>query len=318
MLEFNLKNSLTTFNFEEYMYEKEYRGGEKEYILKYLLNQPWIQAVINFFHSNEKILLIRGCPIDKNLPLSPIENGYMDPIHYELVRDFILTLHKIMNLVAYSYQDENEGKLFRSLVPVKAHLDTIGSYGSKNEFKLHSDNPTYKLYPEYTKGSLNAPEFLSLFCIRGQNNVNTRIVDLTQIITKLNQDTVNILKENIFTVNTPNSFDKYHEVHNVPVITEYKHKMYTRFDYHNIKANSAIGKQALDLFTEKLYEVDSLAHTFESGDFLIFKNQEVLHSRDAFESKFDGNDRWLLRVYGATNIGYLENKEIKYEEIKCI
>jgi len=57
---------------------------------------------------------------------------------------------------------------------------------------------------------------------------------------------------------------------------------------------------------------------FESGDFLIFKNQEVLHSRESFTAKYDGYDRWLLRVYGASNIGYLNHKEIIKGDIGCI
>ena len=36
----------------------------------------------------------------------------------------------------------------------------------------------------------------------------------------------------------------------------------------------------------------------EPGDFMMFKNKRVLHAREAYQSKYDGNDRWLLRVYG--------------------
>ncbi len=36
----------------------------------------------------------------------------------------------------------------------------------------------------------------------------------------------------------------------------------------------------------------------ESVDLMMFKNKRVLHAREEYTPKFDGNDRWLLRVYG--------------------
>ena len=38
------------------------------------------------------------------------------------------------------------------------------------------------------------------------------------------------------------------------------------------------------------------------GDFLIFKNQIVLHARDAFVPRDDGADRWLIRLFGVSNL----------------
>ena len=194
----------------------------------------------------------------------------------------------------------------------------IGSYGSKNEFKFHSDNPTYKIFPEYKHDSLNSPEFLSLYCMRGQNGVHTSIVDLDEILKYLDNDTISILQENIYVVNTPDSFDRHHEVVGVSVVSRYKNKFYTRFDYHNIKGINDRAKQALRKFIDVIENIEPIRHVFKSGDFLIFKNQQVLHSRDSFESPFDGKDRWLLRVYGASSFGYLNHCEINKEEIKCI
>jgi len=237
--EYDFSQSNIKFNFDEYYMEKE-RSGDKEYLLSFIIKQRWARDLIDFYNSDTKAILIKNCPIDIKLPLSPIDTGYINPSDYSLVSDFILTLHKIINIIPYAYQDENRGKLFRSLVPVQTSEDMVGSYGSKYEFKFHSDNPTYKIYPEYKQNSLNAPEFLSLFCIRGQENVHTNVVLLKDILNNLDKSTIDILEQNIFTVNTPDSFDKYHEVPNVSVIGQYKDKYYTRFDYHNIKGTKKV------------------------------------------------------------------------------
>lgn len=117
---------------------------------------------------------------------------------------------------------------------------------------------------------------------------------------------------------TPDSFDCYHEVSNVSVIGSYRNKYYTRFDYHNIKGINENAEKALNIFKEAIKNIEPFSITFEKGDFLIFKNQEVLHSRESFKTKYDRNDRWLLRIYGASNIGYLNHIEINKGDIGCI
>jgi hypothetical protein len=36
---------------------------------------------------------------------------------------------------------------------------------------------------------------------------------------------------------------------------------------------------------------------------LIFKNQQTFHARDAFTPRFDGLDRWMIRVFGIRDMG---------------
>lgn len=308
---FNLK-----FDYDKYEKSKSW-NGEKEYMLKFLISSPIFNQISNFLISDFKILLIKNCPIDKNLPKSPIITGYEKPKNFKIVRDFILSIYDILNIIPYAYKYENSGKLFRSVVPVKNNDNMIGSYGSNIAFNFHSDNPTYKIYGEYRKKSLNSPEFLSLYCIRGQKDVNTNVIVLNNIINLLDSKTIDILSSNLFTVNTPNSFDKYHKVKNVSVISKQNKKYYTRFDYHNLKPTNKKSLKALNNFISTISKIEILSHEFKSGDFLIFKNQEVLHSRDAFKPLYNGFDRWLIRVYGASNIAFLNNKEIKFGVKQC-
>ena len=318
MIQFDF-NSID-FDYDKYYeYEKKKNGG-KEYILNYLLSQEWIYSAIDFWKSDKTIILLKGCPVDKNLPFSPIETGYIDSKTFKLSRDFILMFHKMINLISYSYKDENKCGLFRNLVPVKNTENMVGSFGSKLEFKLHSDNPTYRLYPEYIKKSLNAPEFLSLFCLRGDTSVKTNIVKLKDILQKLDSDTIEGLKKKIFTVNTPDSFDKYHEITNLPIIIEddTNNKIYTRYDYHNVKSPSEEGKEFLNEFQKAMNSIKPTSLFFEKGDFLIFKNQEVLHSRESFETKYDGLDRWLIRIYSNINEDYLKHNNILIGGKECL
>ena len=57
----------------------------------------------------------------------------------------------------------------------------------------------------------------------------------------------------------------------------------------------------LSIDTAPCYSPDGKSIVFESGDFLIFKNQETIHKRSHFTPKYDGNDRWLMRLFGMKN-----------------
>ncbi len=186
----------------------------------------------------------------------------------------------------------------------------IGSYGSKYKFGFHSDNPLYKIYPEYERNSLNSPQFLSLFCLRGKAQVFTDLILLDDVLGLLEGETVHKLSKNEFVVKSPDSFDKQICVENVSVIQERDGTSYTRFDFHNVKGMNKEANLALDKFKHATEHVKKLSHCFQKGDFLIFKNQETLHSRDSFEAKFDGFDRWLIRLYGANSYDFLDNNEI--------
>ena len=305
----DFESSNIKFDILKYNTCKEY-SSEREYMLHYLLQQNFVNILSKFQISDSKILIIKNCPIDQDLPLSPIKTGYLDGNNFPVVKDFMLCIYQIMNLIPYAYKYENNGKIFRSVVPIINEKDMIGSYGSKIAFNYHSDNPTYKIYPEYEINSLNSPQFLSLYCLRGMDNVYTKIIVLNDVIKQLDNSDIEILKSNSFVVNTPDSFDVYHEVKNVCAIAYKSGRYYTRFDYHNLHSNDENINRILLKFKNILKTTKCISISFKSGDFLIFKNQEVLHSRESFNPKFDGKDRWLIRIYGANNMNFLRNKEI--------
>lgn len=289
----------------------------KKYMLDCLRKLSFVNELKKFKFSDKKVLLISKCPIDKVVPLSPI-NGYLNPCNYPLARDFMLAIHKTLDIIPYAYKDENQGKIFRSIVPIKQEEEMIGSFGSKYEFNFHSDNPTYKIFPEYSKHSLNSPEYLSLYCMRGKQNVATEIISLDYIINNLRADTLEILSKPNYIVNTPDSFDKYHEVRDISVIAKINDKYFTRYDHHNLKGMSNTDNFALKEFENAIKNIKSFSHNFQCGDFLIFKNQETLHKRESFSANYDGYDRWLLRIYGASNPEYLNHEKIVTKDMKCI
>lgn len=145
-----------------------------------------------------------------------------------------------------------------------------------------------------------ALNILSLFCLRNNENVPTNLIQLNTILEKLTNEELGLLTENVFDIKRPDSFKGQTVViSNLSILIAFKKGYYSRFDSHNASTQSAKHKLALDKFREIANDTN-LCQSFnlKAGEFIIFNNQKMLHSRKAFKPKFDGNDRWLLRVSG--------------------
>ena len=79
--------------------------------------------------------------------------------------------------------------------------------------------------------------------------------------------------------------------------------MISRFDKSNVTCTSERGKQALESFIQTVKRSASIHKILlKPGDYLIFRNQKLLHARDSFQPKSNGADRWMIRLFGLTNL----------------
>jgi L-asparagine oxygenase len=46
-----------------------------------------------------------------------------------------------------------------------------------------------------------------------------------------------------------------------------------------------------------IYEAHRTGHVLEPGDVLVIDNRTTVHGRSAFEPRFDGTDRFLVRCF---------------------
>ncbi|MDX7988104.1 hypothetical protein FE392_12295 [Xenorhabdus sp. 12] len=147
------------------------------------------------------------------------------------------------------------------------------------------------------------PETLSLLCLKKEDNVFTSIIKLDDVLTDLSQKDINFLKEDNYTVKRPDSFEGNSQiVNNLPLINEYNGKYYSRFDYHNVFSERKENKEALDkLRISSMDKQKWINLSLNPGQVIIFNNQRIFHTRNAFQPRFDGNDRWLLRLFSLYN-----------------
>ncbi|KAF3977477.1 MAG: hypothetical protein HFP77_06985 [Methylococcales symbiont of Iophon sp. n. MRB-2018] len=88
-------------------------------------------------------------------------------------------------------------------------------------------------------------------------------------------------------------------IKNVPLFTKFKGECYSRYDFHNIKSTNKPSQKTLDKVNEILtHNLKPIKIIFEAGDFLIFKNQAIMHKRSQFKPNYNGNERWLMHLFG--------------------
>lgn len=143
-------------------------------------------------------------------------------------------------------------------------------------------------------------EYLALYCLRGDSQAITELIDLKDIVEFMSDDEIKIAQSNQFNIQRPDSFeDGNPSIKNVPLFTKFNGKYYSRYDFHNIQSTNNSSSTVLNKINEILVnKINPLKIVFETGDFLIFKNQETMHKRSQFTPEYNGNERWLMRLFG--------------------
>lgn len=247
--------------------------------------------------------------IDHVLPPTPTSNGFVDEAKIIKTVKNLLSYLSGMQLYPVVYEGENDGKLLRHVVPKEGMEKQISSYGSRESFLPHVDNPDLAIRTEAYRKTSPCPDTLSLLCLRQQENVATSIIKLDDIVASLSDRDINLLQENCFCVSRPASFDKTSVLKNVPLLSIHNGKYISRFDYHNVFSESSLHQSALENFKKSSLDHDKwLELHLQPKQIITFDNQRVLHTRNGFTPKFDGFDRWLIRVfylYHKPDVSYL-------------
>lgn len=248
-------------------------------------------------------LLLRGLPTVAPLPQTPY-GVHANLFDIALAAATNIALYDALGIFPVTYKGENDGRLFRDIVPKKNSQHEKSSYGSSYTLGMHVDNCHLPLVPECTRQGLSiAPEYLSLYGLRCDLRVPTKIACLDEVMKKLDSATIATLKEPLYELTMPDSFSS-HEKFTLPIFVQDQDGVfYSRFDKEYTKPLNAEATTAFQKFEQALYEKDSVHHFFlQNGDFLIFKNQRMTHSREAFQARYDGTDRWLIRLFGVNNL----------------
>ncbi|USH03826.1 TauD/TfdA family dioxygenase [Grimontia kaedaensis] len=271
--------------------------------VRYCLPEHQINIIQDFKESDESCaLIIRGLPIDSDLGATPY-NGYIAPSKTPLASGCHIGIYQLAGIEPISFQTENQGLLFRHVVPNPKARTEKSSHGSTHTFGHHVDNPDLPLACERLTDKSGCPEFLSLMAMRSDLSVRSNFVLVDDLLTGLSAGVIDELLKPNFKISRPDSFGQaISTVLPILVMDDYG-TAYCRFDKENVTPLTESAAAALLMFEARLND-ESLKHylVYQPGDLLLIKNQRILHSREGFQPRDDGADRWLIRLFGMSSL----------------
>lgn len=203
-----------------------------------------------------------------------------------------------------SFAQEQNGSLIQNILPVyKTELEQI-STSSKVELALHTETAFHP----------HKPDYVLLLCLRGDSSAATTVACVDEIISKLDQDTIDCLRQPWFVTSVDKSFERPDGVQyssfttSILFFDKYENDYTMVYDHDLMKPTNIFAEMALELFREALQE--SIQEIYLStGDILVLNNNKVVHGRKPFQARYDGTDRWLQRMLVKKQLDSIKEKK---------
>jgi L-asparagine oxygenase len=234
---------------------------------------------------NEPITLVKGADIGEipPTPLTPPPNEASVMQAAELLLKFGHLYGKPI-----AYKQEQNGRLIQHILPnPKTEFSQISS-SSKTTLKMHTETAFHP----------HKPDVLILMCLRGDDLAPTTYAVFEDILEQMDIDLMYELMRPQFYVQPDLSFrtdGRECKEWLIPIIDCRHKKLRFSFDEDLMRAKTETAQHALsrlkELVASNIKEV-----VLESGDVLIIDNHSVVHGRKPFQPRYDGTDRWLMRL----------------------
>lgn len=310
-----LKSTFTNLrlgNDSSWLETREWLGNT----VKHSLPVNIVEAIQRFKTSDEQCaLIVRGLPVDNDLCATPYK-GYLAPSKTPLANACHIGIYQLAGIEPIAYKTENDGLLFRHVVPAIKGRNEKSSHGSTHTFGHHVDNPDLPLSCEPLNEKSGCPEFLSLMALRSDLSVSSNFILIDSLMAKLSRGVLEELAKPQFSIRRPDSFGQSSSTILPLVVFDDNGVIHCRYDKENTTPMTEKAAAALVMLEAQLKDDSLKQHiVYQPGDLVIIKNQRVLHSREGFSPRDDGADRWLMRLFGMNSLDRIVQAYPKTEHI---
>lgn len=235
-------------------------------------------------------LLLRNLPTEEDLPPTP-EDGRVarDKNSHVSEGALLLLMTYLGDPIAYS--DEKEGMLIQNICPVKGKESKQENTGSVY-LEFHTEDGFHP----------HKPDFLALYCLRQDHDgvARTATASVRRALGKIPGRVIALLRQPLYRIRLASSFSSDGEStmysHPMPVLSGDFLEPELCVDLHAMEALEPAAGEALAALEGALKEV-VVDHALEPGDMFVVDNRVAAHARTGFEPRYDGNDRWLQRLF---------------------
>lgn len=243
-------------------------------------------------------LLLRNVPVVGDIPLPDtpcIPNSVVREANVSASAISLITL-SLSEII--SYRAEKSGALVQNVVPVPGSEDTQSHAGSVL-LELHTENVYHEHFPDY----------VSLLCLREDvtGDCCFCVSSIRDALPLLSSETIQVLSELRFSSRSPISFISVNNVRSHPVLSGDIEDPNLSVDFADTIALDSRAESALDELREAFMKTMNY-YQLRVGDLAIVDNRVTVHGRTSYVPSYDGNDRWLLRVYA-----HLDNRRTRVD-----
>lgn len=186
------------------------------------------------------------------------------------------------------YKQEQNGKIIQHIVPnPKTEYSQISS-SSKTILEYHTETAFHAYKPDY----------VMLFCMRSDPAAATTFCYIDDILEHIPTDCLYLLSSPMYETTVDESFRTNGEpdhAFKTSVLSVKNHEIQFCYDRSVMRGVNPAAQDALNLLSEVIDEHAQAVH-LDAGDLLILNNSKVVHGRTPFQARYDGTDRWLLRM----------------------
>jgi len=254
-------------------------------------------------------MLLSGLPIDDDLPPTPIEAS-AQPVKPGRISDLALLTVAVLLGEPVAYQAEKHGVLVQNVYPVPSQRETPSNESSDAALGFHTELTFSRTAPDRPMHEAS-PDFVLLLALRCPEDrlAGTSVVDTRAACRRLGARHLAALRSPEFRLRAPYSFTRNGDGSRpwsppVPLL-------HGPEDAPSLAFDTACGVRALTVEAEDAVaaltavctqpDVGETVH-LRAGDLLAINNRRCAHSRSSFPARFDGQDRWLQRVYVRSSI----------------
>ncbi len=238
-------------------------------------------------------LLIRGLPVDPELPPTPDRDGRPFAKRTFVSEGSLLTIAQLIG-VPMTQRGEQGEQGVHQVAPQPGAEDQRSNAGSSTDFGLHVENAFSDFRPSH----------LALVCLRPDRTGRafTVLSDLRQALRRLDAETIRLLREPRYRIQAPDSFARGlgRSVWTDPValVTGPDDLPDGRVRAFGVEPIDAAARLAYERLLAALHHPDVVSGVrLDRGDLLLMANGKGPHGRTPFERFGDGQDRWLQRAY---------------------
>lgn len=255
--------------------------------------------------ANHPVIWVQGLPRESR-PVPTPENGRVD---WRATRQSIINVLAVLGAISAApicYMGENHSLLHAVAASLQS-TTTLSSQGSRRRLPLHSDYAD-RAFPGVEAGEGRSPiaKLLSFAIVRGEPGVPMEAVDAAAIAAQLSSAEIELAQTEEFYTRPPAIFRSEAE----PILRRIlcpdgRGGHLCRLNLGGMTGRSAGAVRLLRRIDEITAEPSLMLRLdVRPGDVVIFNNHRVLHRRAAYQPRFDGRDRFFIRVGGADDVAH--------------